>query len=218
MPSPIAHAAIGYVIYRLAANSKLNPKPRQAPVDALPREAGAETRQSSVVLDNLRTRLTSLPALLLVSIFFSLLPDADAIPGLLFGELGAFHNQFTHSLVTGALAALAAGSLGALLLGRSWAPAIFLTALLAFELHVAADFFTYHSRGVMLFWPFTSARFVSPVKLFYGVRWSQGLFSPLHWITLATELGFSALLILAAERLVRRRPPHDLPAGQIGDR
>ncbi len=71
-------------------------------------------------------------------------------------------------------------------------------SLLCYELHVLADYLTW-GRGVMLFWPFTPERFAPPVYLFYGLHWSDGLFSVRHLWTVLTELGFAAVLLAALE-------------------
>lgn len=77
MPTPLAHTAMGYAIYRLTGSS----------------EAG-------------RKRRLSWPLLLPAALFFSNLPDLDSIPGLLANDFRAFHNQWTHSLLVGLAAAL----------------------------------------------------------------------------------------------------------------
>ena len=47
----------------------------------------------------------------------------------------------------------------------------------------------------MLFWPLSSHRFSSPLLLFYGVRWSDGLFSIHHLSTVLNELLFALVLL-----------------------
>ncbi len=216
MPSPIAHAAIGYVIYRLAVreNSRVGVFPHRGDAENARERGEASTRVDRAAPrsnpdSGARPALKALASpgalLLLASVLFSLLPDFDALPGLVFGEMYRFHNQFSHSLLVGLGAALAAGLLTALFAGRQWAWSVFLVALLGYEMHILADLFTYESRGVMLFWPLTPERFTAPVKLFYGVRWSEGVFSPLHLITLTSELVFSAVLLAGTAWLAGRR-------------
>ena len=55
------------------------------------------------------------------------------------------------------------------------------------------DLFTF-GRGVMLVWPFLPDRIEPPVYLFYGLRWSEGLASPWHLVTLMTEWGVVGFL------------------------
>jgi hypothetical protein len=173
LPSPLAHSAIGYLIYRQA----------RTPGD--------------------KRRIGPLPWLLLITVVVSNLPDLDFIAGILFGDLWAYHNQITHSLVVGTGVSLLAAGLTWLLMRHSFGRwyAIF---SLSYYLHIIMDFFTYKTRGIMLFWPLSEARFESPVKLFYGVRWSEGLFSASHLITLVTELVFAAALLLVVHLISKR--------------
>lgn len=46
----------------------------------------------------------------------------------------------------------------------------------------------------MLFWPLSLERFESPVKIFYGVRWSEGVMSPIHFNTIINEVVFVLLV------------------------
>jgi inner membrane protein len=133
-------------------------------------------------------------ALLILALAASLLPDLDAVPGVLSGDFSRFHNNGTHSLVTGLAVSLAA----ALVFAWRWRTGFsvpFSVVLLSYEMHVIMDFFT-RGRGVMLLWPFSSQRFISPVTLFAGVRWSEGLYSIHHLWTLAGELVFVLIITL----------------------
>ncbi len=168
MPSPIAHAAMGYLIYR---GFRVH----------LPREASQ--------------RVGPVPHLLIAAVVLSLLPDFDAVPGILTGELGRFHNQFSNSLFVGIGVALSVGVI-AWLLKRSNFATWFFFALVCYEVHVLMDYATV-GRGVMLFWPLSSERFESPVKLFYGLHWSYGWVSASHLLTLVTEIVFIAFVGLA---------------------
>lgn len=167
MPSPIAHTTMGYVIH----------KAYQA------RRPGQGLGQFG-----------RLPRLLILTSALSLLPDIDSIAGLLLRDFGRYHNSVSHSLVVGLVVALVIGVL-------AWATMRagfldwFVLALLCYELHIVLDFFT-GMRGVMLFWPFSSARFQSPVKLFYGLHWSDGIVSINHLWTLLNEVVFAALVVL----------------------
>lgn len=175
-PSPVAHSAMGYLIYKLAKRDIPYP---------------------------LRKHSASGLKLLLATVFLSLLPDLDVLPGIVFGDMMRFHNQWTHSLITGLGVALAAGLAGRLRGSniKFW----FLAALLAYEFHVIMDYFTVGSRGIMLFWPLSVDRFQSSFKLFTGVRWSEGLFSPVHIVNLATELVFVGLVVLAGYFIEKKK-------------
>jgi len=181
LPSPLAHTTAGYAVYRLLRRRRSDGEPQ----------------------------VWRLPLILLVTLVFSILPDFDAVAGILAGDIGRYHNQGTHSLVVGLLVAL----LFAVLLARgrmhafkAWFPPL----LLSYELHVLMDVVTLGERGVMLLWPLSSARFDVPFTLFYGVRWSEGIFAWQHLVTLATEALF-ALLVLGGLYLLERR--QNVPSG-----
>jgi inner membrane protein len=178
LPSPIVHSFAGYLVYRIA----------RQPLSPLAAQQGKR-----------------LPLLFVVTLFFSLLPDVDSVLGVTSGDFGKYHNNGTHSLVFGAVIALFAAWLF-WLRGRLPFVPMFVALYLSYALHVILDYFTWGGRGVMLLWPLTAQRFDSPVKLFYGVRWSEGLLAAEHLMTLATELGFvlAVLLLLRALQSLRR--------------
>jgi membrane-bound metal-dependent hydrolase YbcI (DUF457 family) len=175
MPSPIAHLSVGYVIYRLNK-------------DKLP-------------VDN--RKVLSIPLQMAAVISISMLPDLDAVLGIAFGDMAKYHNQFTHSLISGFPVALAGASIFNWIYRSSfwkW----FLICLLSYELHIIMDLFT-GERGVMLFWPFSEMRFISPIKLFYGMQWGLGWFSVSHMWTIFTESLFGLFAILSAVYWEKRK-------------
>ena len=176
MPSPIAHAAVGYLIYRAA-------RPRMAQ-EAL-------------------SRVGPVPQLLLATVGLSLLPDLDSVVGVLANDLGRFHNNFTNSISFAPAVALGVGT-AVWLRRRSGFRRWFIVALLCYETHVLMDYFTL-GRGVMLAWPFSPDRFEPPLKLFYGLHWSYGWLSAKHFLTLATELGFVGLVALITQLFPEKR-------------
>jgi len=135
----------------------------------------------------------------------SLLPDLDSILGIMTGDFGKYHNNLSHSLFVGLVVALAAGGVAAAS-GRARFLAGFGIALACFELHVVMDYFTV-GRGVMAFWPLTSERFLAPVPLFYGLRWSDGWVSPRHVWTVLTEVPLAVVVVFAARRWVPANDP-----------
>ncbi|WP_028572942.1 metal-dependent hydrolase [Desulfonatronum lacustre] len=144
------------------------------------------------------------------SLFFSLAPDMDAIPGFLAGNMALYHNQITHSLFFGVVACLLTSGVFWLFFRRFldwWSyRRIASLALVSYGLHLVMDAAT-HGPGVKLLWPFTDERFSAPVAIFYGVRHSDGLFSLHHLITIGTELAIIAGFLLLAHfrfRLLRR--------------
>jgi membrane-bound metal-dependent hydrolase YbcI (DUF457 family) len=130
--------------------------------------------------------LGPLPIVLVVTVVFAMLPDFDALLGVLLGDIGRYHNNGTHSLVVGlAVSLLFAGFMG-LRKKSSFLP-WFLVLLISYESHVILDYFTFGGRGVMLFWPITIERFIPPILLFHGVRWSAGIYTSEHLLTVASE-------------------------------
>lgn len=173
MPSPLAHLSVGYLIYRGKGQ-----------------EAVEKTRGRM---------FTALEVLFLI--FFSQLPDLDSVVGFFSDDFGAYHNQFSHSLLTGLPVAVMIG-VCARILRLKRAMLWFWVALLSYELHILMDFFTV-GRGVRLFWPFLAQRFQSPVKLFYGLHWSEGFCSVHHIWTVLTEALF-VLVLVGGWALIKR--------------
>lgn len=187
MPSPFAHVATGYLIYRSVKD--------RLPVDS--------------------SRVWLLPTQLLVFAFLSILPDIDTLPGVIYGDMHGFHNNYTHSLVSGLVVALVTSVFLSRRLGMAfmnWFPA----ALASYELHVLMDFFT-SERGVKLFWPLYPERIIAPVKLFFGFQWGLGLFNIVHLWTLFTEAVFFFGLFLLINLLQKswRKPP--VMGGAMGE-
>lgn len=176
MASPLAHSAVGYVLYRTWR-------------DRFP--GGWLRGRTQCVL------------LALTTIGVSLLPDGDAVLGIVWGDFYRFHHSYTHSLVVAAVVALAAAGPFRLLFGGRFRDAG-LFIFMALSLHLALDFMTY-GRGLMLFWPFTERTWKFPLDVFYGLRWSDGWTTPKHLVTLLNEAAFVALLFLIPWALRRRR-------------
>jgi len=174
VPSPAAHAIMGYAVYRCWL-------PRRLP--GLPTDG-------------------FVPPLLLATLVLSMLPDLDAIPGILLADLGRYHNNMTNSVVFGLAASTLLAS-AVWLFRREGFRDWFTLTLTCYMLHLAMDFFT-HGRGLMLLWPFSDARFHPPFELFYGLRWSDGLISVRHVWTLASEVG-TALIVAVPVLLWQRR-------------
>jgi hypothetical protein len=181
MPSPIAHSVAAYVISRVAARHVGSMRPFRI------------------------GRLPKTPALLLATLGLSLLPDIDSVPAFITGDFARFHNNITHSLFVGLGVALVAGGI-AWLVQRSGFRQWFVIALLCYDLHIVMDFFTV-GRGVMALWPLTGERFQSPLKLFYGLHWSEGWVSTRNLWTFVTEVAFSLVVlgIAAVTNILRNR-------------
>lgn len=190
MPSPIAHVAAGYVVYRLFRRRWPDGQGTNHPLEA---------------------------GLLAATVALSMLPDVDSVLGIAMGDMGRFHNQVTHSLIVGAGIALGVGVLAYLtglgqpeeqgsqsLRGNRRQASIrramrwFLLVFVCYGLHVILDYFTV-GRGVMALWPLSPERFLAPITLFAGLHWSDGLSSVRHLWTALSEL----LMVLAAGAGIR---------------
>ena len=120
------------------------------------------------------------------AVFFSLLPDADAVPGIWFGDFAAYHNNLSHSIAASLFAAIVGAWLVRAVFGAPYVRCL-VFVLLCCGTHILMDYLTV-GRGVMLFWPVTSTRFQAPIKLFFGLDWSQGWRATVHFYTGANEM------------------------------
>ena len=175
MPSPIAHMATGYVLFEVVGAR-------------LPKTDSSLLRRG---------------ILLMGALGLSLLPDMDSLAGVLADDFGRYHNNLTHSFAMGICVGVAI-AVGAYIMDRKWTVTWSLLGLACYELHVLMDFFTV-GRGVMIFWPISPERWEPPLKLFYGLHWSDGWFSHKHLWTLLNEVLFTVILIAGAQWLRRRR-------------
>lgn len=176
MPSPIAHAAAGYAIYRLYVAGK---------------------RSKHFV------QIGSLAGLITLTLLLSWLPDFDIIPGILLGDFDLYHNSITNSLVLGLVIASVVALLVRVWV-PSQSVFWLVLVLMSYEIHVIMDYLGAES-GVLLFWPLTSERFAPPIKLFYGFHHSDGWISIRHLWTFATEIVFASVVYIAVQLVSRNR-------------
>ena len=175
MPSPIAHLGMGYVIYRYYK-------------DKLPAD---------------QSRFWKFPFQMIMLIGLSMLPDLDVIPAIIFRDMQAYHNNFSHSLLFAIpVAFLIAGLFHRIYRSNFWL--WFLVCLISYDLHIIMDALT-AERGVMMFWPLSQNRFVSPIRIFYGLKWGFGWFSLWHLWTILTESLFVIVVIGAVNYFEKRR-------------
>jgi membrane-bound metal-dependent hydrolase YbcI (DUF457 family) len=175
MPSPIAHLGVGYAVYHYYKTR-------------LPQDQRGFWK-------------ISLQVIMVAGL--SMLPDLDVIPAIIFGDMKAYHNNFSHSLFFAVpVAFLVAGIFHRIYRSNFWL--WFVICLISYDLHVIMDALT-AERGVMMFWPFTQARFASPIKIFYGLQWGLGWFSPWHLWTVFTESLFVLVVTLAVNFFRKRR-------------
>jgi len=174
MPSPIAHFAAGYTLYRILR-------------ERLPR----------------LTETLPAFFLFAAASVLSVLPDIDCVAGVVSGDFARFHNNITHSFAAGVAVALLVAGLAALPKREGTAVAWFVFVLAFYSLHVVMDYFT-AGRGVMAFWPLLANRFESPVCIFRGVKWASGVWSIEHLWTFLNELLFVCALVLLTFLIGRR--------------
>jgi membrane-bound metal-dependent hydrolase YbcI (DUF457 family) len=109
--------------------------------------------------------------LMLLCITMAVFPDLDLLPGLLQGQPVLYHGSISHSLGF----ALGVSLVIALIFhfqGSAFGP-IFKLCLIAYVSHLVLDFFGPDGRapyGIPLFWPLSSAHFLSPIPLLLGAR------------------------------------------------
>jgi membrane-bound metal-dependent hydrolase YbcI (DUF457 family) len=150
------------------------------------------------------------------AVVLACLPDIDYLPGLVQGNLNAFHQYSTHSV---AWVLLVAGGLW--LLGRAWRGArcgarvgAFLVILIGS--HLAIDLVTEDRSapyGLPLAWPVSEARLHAPFDLLPA--WEKSTLTELRQVSnlrpLGVEMGagllFAAGCATAKRSWTRRRPP-----------
>ncbi|NER80683.1 MAG: metal-dependent hydrolase [Leptolyngbya sp. SIO1D8] len=140
------------------------------------------------------------------------LPDLDFLPGLLVGNVRAFHRQASHSLtlalVTGGIFALSiwwrsrAVRKQPQLLQIYWLPwGLWATAVylghLGLDLLMVDRIFPF---GLQLLWPFSQTFFVSPIVLIPGLNFEQ-LLSGRNFCVVIVEILLVTPLIVLAGRL-----------------
>jgi len=145
----------------------------------------------------------------------SVLPDFDFLPGILIGEMGAFHHGISHSLAFSVL-------FGAIVflffrrIDQAVAIRASMLAMLAYAVHVVLDFVGVNegTQGVPIFWPLSTERFGIDLNLFGHFRWSDirdGIGAIVRWdnvMTLLREVliggGAVFLLLWRDRRSVRK--------------
>lgn len=185
MPSPIAHLGAGYAIYHYYKHK----------------------------LPENRSLFWKFPLQMVMVVGLSMLPDLDVIPAIIFRDMKAYHNNFSHSLFFAIpVALLVAGIFQRVYRSNFWL--WFLICLVSYDLHVIMDALT-ADRGVMLFWPFIQTRYASSVKIFYGLQWGLGWFSIWHLWTIFTESLFALVVIVAVNYFEKRRNQASIPSRRI---
>jgi inner membrane protein len=151
--------------------------------------------------------------ILAVTLLGSILPDFDFLPGILIGDMRAFHHGISHSLTSAVL-------FGALVfffaerLQRDIAARAGMLAGLSYASHVILDFLSVNegTRGVPILWPLSDQKFGLNLHLLGYFHYSnRGIWSVIRWDNapaLLRELlviGSPVLLLLWRERRSAQR-------------
>jgi len=191
MPSPVGHLVAGLAIAWAA--EAIEPL-RRPPSAANPRSA--------------RATASPFTALVLACAALALAPDLDI--------LLATHRTFTHSLGAVAAAAVAGGAIARALGARGLATG--LTCGLAVASHIVLDWLGRDSntpRGVMAFWPLSTAYVYSGIDLFAEVSrryWKPDEFIVKNTVSVVREVLILAPVAAAAYWVRRRRMSVDAEA------
>jgi membrane-bound metal-dependent hydrolase YbcI (DUF457 family) len=153
---------------------------------------------------------------LLLAVLMANLCDLDYLPGLFFGELNAWHHMYTHSIGWVVLAGV-----GTCLVWKGLEPATedkcLLIVALALLSHLALDWLTRDGGppfGILLGWPFSLERTVSPIPLFPAV--SKPSFAEIwrasNGVPFLFDLVFFLVLIALALAWKTRRAAPESPS------
>lgn len=158
-------------------------------------------------------------AYFLVILLMANLPDIDYVPGVLMGQLNAFHHWYTHTL--GWIAAVAVASW--LLWWKTdrvgWS--VFVVLFAALATHLIADIFSGDEKppfGIMALWPFTDSFYISSMSIFWSLR--KGTWNDVfQWYNVHAALYEAAvtLPVIVAVLLFKRfaRVPGGTAAGNL---
>jgi inner membrane protein len=145
--------------------------------------------------------------LLAITLVGSVAPDLDFLPGIVIGDMRAFHHGISHSVVF----ALLFGGLVlvvARFLTSENAPHVSLLATLAYTSHVLLDLVSVNegTRGVPLLWPLSDEELGFPLQVFGHFRYgdiTEGIWSVVRWVNvgpLLRELAVLGALVIVLSR------------------
>ena len=120
-----------------------------------------------------------------VTLFGSIVPDFDFLPGILIGDPGAFHHGVSHSFAFAALLGLAVLVAFQRCLEKVIAAQAAVLTALAYASHVILDLINVSlGRGLPIFWPFSNEQFGFDLRLlghFHHGGLQQGIWSVIRW-------------------------------------
>jgi membrane-bound metal-dependent hydrolase YbcI (DUF457 family) len=148
---------------------------------------------------------------LAIILLASIAPDFDFLPGIVIGDMRAFHHGISHSL-TFALLVAALVFLGGRVRASAAAASLALLAAVAYSAHVLLDFVNVNegTRGVALLWPISDELIGINLRLFGHFRYgdiTEGIWSVARSVNIlplvreAAVLGGLVLALMWMRRL-----------------
>lgn len=125
-------------------------------------------------------------------------PDLDFLPGLLKGDLNAYHQSYTHTLPFVLAVAFLLRPMSRVWPARRAVQWLFIIGVS----HLLADLLTVDTRppiGIMGLWPFSSEHFTAPFSIFMPLQkhdWTD-IMRPYNWRVVSVELAWCLPLLLA---------------------
>ena len=153
MPSPVAHSLIGLAV---AAQCGVRP---------------GSWRE-------IKSQARALMPVLFSGVALANLPDLDYLPGIIGGDLNAYHHLYTHSVGWVGLASLSFWCIWKIIRPSAGLREFAFVAIAAGS-HLLADWLTADARppyGIMLWWPFERGFHLCPLSLFDRLHkrdWSE---------------------------------------------
>ena len=152
--------------------------------------------------------------LLLVALLGSAVPDLDFLPGILIGNMRAFHHGISHSLVFAMLFG-AATFLVTLRVRPHVALRASMLAVAAYSSHVMLDFVSVNpgARGVLLLWPMSNQELGVNLRVLGHFQYTDirnGIWSVVRWDNVSpllrevSILGGLVVLLFLKRRNVNR--------------
>jgi inner membrane protein len=198
MATPLGHSLAGYLVYRGLA--RCNPEDSKL--------------------------------FLVLCVSLAITPDLDFVPGILEGTPALYHQGISHSLVFAVVAGLIV-SLGYQIYSSQKGAMLANWGLftLSYMSHLLIDLVGPDKRlpyGIPLFWPVTDATYLSPIKIFLGVRhakstststseWLSAIVDPHNLGALSIEVAVLLpwiLLVVYAQRKSQEKRRFINPGGR----
>jgi inner membrane protein len=144
-------------------------------------------------------------SLILLCIFMANAADLDFLPGILIGNPPLYHRGITHSLMFAFIVSIGIAGAYSIIRKKPFLT-MFSLCFISYLTHLVIDFFgpydSHHDpvRGLLLFWPISGERFISPIPVFVGtyhnasssptiLRWIESILSLPNLIAIIREIG-----------------------------